>query len=46
MEKGINFKIDEKLYKTIKIKIAKEGISLKEYFLTLINNDLKNKESN
>lgn len=40
MEKTINFKIDAELYKKIKIKIAEEDISLKQYMLSLIKNDL------
>lgn len=40
MEKTINFKIDAELYKKIKIKIAKEDISLKQYMLNLIKKDL------
>ncbi|WP_256478832.1 hypothetical protein [Sebaldella sp. S0638] len=40
MEKTINFKIDAELYKKIKIKIAEEDISLKQYMLSLIKKDL------
>lgn len=42
LEKTINFKIDEELYREIKIKIAKEGKTLKGYILELIEKDLKN----
>ena len=41
MEKAINFKIDAELYKKIKIKIAEEDISLKQYMINLIKNDLE-----
>ena len=41
MEKAINFKIDGELYKKIKIKIAEEDISLKQYMINLIKKDLE-----
>ena len=41
MEKTINFKVDEKLYINIKIHIAKEGKTLKEYVIELIKKDLE-----
>ena len=41
MEKAINFKIDAELYKKIKIKIKEEDISLKQYMINLIKNDLE-----
>jgi predicted DNA binding CopG/RHH family protein len=41
LDKAINFKVDEKLYRRIKIKIATEGITLKDYVLGLILKDLK-----
>ena len=41
MEKAINFKIDAELYKKIKIKIEEEDISLKQYMINLIKNDLE-----
>lgn len=44
MEKTINFKVDEELYKRIKINIAKEGKTLKEYVIELIKKDLEAKE--
>ena len=40
-EKTINIKTDEELYKKIKIKIAEEGITLKNYVTKLIEEDLK-----
>jgi predicted DNA binding CopG/RHH family protein len=45
MEKTINFKVDENLYREIKIKLAKEGKTLKSYILELIEKDLKKEES-
>ena len=40
-EKTLNFKTEEELYKKIKIKIAKEGVTLKNYVTKLIEKDLK-----
>ena len=37
----ITIKVDEDFYKDIKIRIAKEGITLKNYVLDLIKKDLK-----
>lgn len=42
MDKGINFKVDEKFYKQIKIHIAKQGITLKDYIIQLMKKDLEN----
>lgn len=39
-DKGINIKVDEELYKRVKIKVATEGISLKDYIVKLIQKDL------
>lgn len=41
MEKAINFKVDENFYKEIKIKVAKDGITLKDYIISLIRKDLE-----
>jgi len=41
-EKNIGIKVDDEFYKQIKVKIAQDGISLKEYILKLIKADLKN----
>jgi predicted DNA binding CopG/RHH family protein len=41
MEKTINFKVDEDFYKQIKVKIALEGITLKDYVISLIKSDLE-----
>lgn len=40
-EKNIGIKVNEELYREIKIKIAKEGKTLKEYILELVKKDLK-----
>ncbi|MFU7517653.1 toxin-antitoxin system HicB family antitoxin [Clostridium sp. HCS.1] len=40
-EKTITIRIDEELHRKIKIKIAKEGITLKDYLVDLIKEDLK-----
>ena len=40
-EKTINFKTEESLYKEIKVKIAEEGITLKDYVTNLKKKDLK-----
>lgn len=43
-EKTITIRVPDELHKQIKIKIAKEGISLKDYVIGLIEKDLsKNK---
>lgn len=39
-EKNIGIKVDAELYKKIKVKIAQEDISLKDYILALIQKDL------
>ena len=41
MEKAINLKVDEDFYKQIKVKIALEGITLKDYVIGLIKADLE-----
>ena len=43
MEKAINFKVDEELYKKIKIKTIEEGKTLKDYVIELIKKDLGEK---
>lgn len=43
-ERNIGFKVDDEFYKEIKVRIAKKGITLKEYVVNLIKEDLeKNK---
>ena len=41
MEKAINFKVSEELYKQVKVKIALEGMTLKDYVIKLITDDLE-----
>lgn len=40
-EKTIAIRIDEKLHREIKIRLAETGFTLKDYILTLVKNDLK-----
>lgn len=40
-EKNIGIKVDAELYKKIKIKLAKEDMTLKDYILGLILKDLE-----
>ncbi|MDO4721441.1 MAG: toxin-antitoxin system HicB family antitoxin [Peptostreptococcaceae bacterium] len=39
-EKTITIRIDEKLHRELKIHIAKENITLKDYLVELIKKDL------
>lgn len=39
-EKTITIRISEDLHKAVKIKIAQESVSLKDYIVSLIQNDL------
>lgn len=43
-ERNIGFKVDEDLYRKIKIKIAEEDKTLKEYIIELILRDLETKK--
>ena len=43
MEKTINFKVDEELYKQIKIKVATDGKTIKDYIIELVKKDLEEK---
>ena len=40
-EKTIAVRIDEKLYKEIKLRLAENGMTLKKYIITLIENDIE-----
>lgn len=40
-EKTITIRVDEETHRKIKIRIAQEGVTLKDYILNLINKDLK-----
>ena len=42
-EKTITIRISDDLHKMIKIKIAQQGISLKDYILKLIEQDMSEK---
>lgn len=40
MEKTITIRVDEELHRKIKIKIANEGKTLKDYLVDLVKEDL------
>lgn len=42
-EKTMTVRISEDLHKAVKIRIAQEGISLKDYIVNLIQSDLGKK---
>lgn len=42
-QKTITIRVDEDLHKEIKVKIARQGISLKDYVVGLIEKDLSRK---
>lgn len=39
-EKTIAFRVDEELHRQVKIRLAETGMSLKDYIITLIEDDL------
>lgn len=39
-EKTITIRIDDELHKKIKVAIAQKGITLKDYIVQLVENDL------
>lgn len=41
IDRTITIKVEEDFYRDIKIRIAQEGITLKDYILDLIKEDLK-----
>lgn len=41
MKKGVNFEVNEELYKKIKLKILIKNITLKQYMINLIEKDLE-----
>lgn len=43
-DKAINFKVDAELYKQIKIRALELDITMKEYLIQLIKQDLENSE--
>jgi len=44
-EKTINFKVDAEIYKRIKIQVAEQDTTLKDYVLSLIMKDISNESS-
>lgn len=44
-EKTITIRIDEELHKDIKVNIAQKGISLKDYIVRLVKEDLYSNEN-
>lgn len=44
MEKTITIRVDEELYKKIKVEVATRGTTLKEYILSLIEKDMNSKK--
>lgn len=42
-DKAINIKVDEELYKKVKIKVATEDLTIKDYIIKLIQQDLNKK---
>ena len=45
-EKAINFKVDEELYTKVKVKVAIEGMTIKDYVINLIKKDLEKDKKN
>lgn len=43
IQKGINFKVPEELWRDAKIEATKQNLSLKDYIIGLIQKDLKEK---
>ena len=39
-ERTLAFRVEEDLHRTLKVKLAKEGITLKDYVIGLIRSDL------
>lgn len=39
-ERTLAFRVDEELHRTLKIKLASEGVTLKDYVIGLIRSDL------
>lgn len=40
-ERNIAIRVDEELFKKIKKKLAENGMTLKDYIISLVNKDLK-----
>lgn len=45
-EKAINFKVDEEFYTKVKVKVAIEGMTIKDYVINLIKKDLEKDKKN
>ncbi len=43
-ERTLAFRVEEELHRTLKVKLANEGITLKDYVIGLIKSDLYNNE--
>ena len=43
-EKTITIRVEEELYKKIKVEVALKGITLKDYILNLIQQDMATKK--
>ena len=43
-DKAINFKVDPELYRRVKIRVANEDITVKDYIIKLIQKDLEENE--
>lgn len=44
-DKTLAIRIDEDLYKKIRIRLAEKGVTLKDYIISLINTDLSNQQT-
>jgi predicted DNA binding CopG/RHH family protein len=44
VEKTITIRVDEELYKKIKVEVATRGTTLKDYILNLIEQDMNSKK--
>jgi predicted DNA-binding protein len=42
--KAINFKVDDDLYKRVKVRVALDGKTMKDYIIELIEQDLEEHE--
>lgn len=43
-EKNLAIRVDEEFVKKVKIRIAEKGMTLKEYFVDLVEQDIQNSE--
>ena len=42
-EKNLAIRVDEKLFKKVKVRLAQNGMTLKDYIVSLIEKDLQDK---